>query len=341
MTRIENVEQLENLLSEPSAAAVEALERAPGDVVVLGAGGKMGPSLAHMARRASDSAGTPRRIIAASRFTNGQLRAQLQDVEVETIACDFTDARQLDALPDAANVIFMTGLKFGASGNAAAMALMNEELPQRVCRKYARSRIVAFSSGNVYGYAPVVSGGSVESDPLRPVGDYAKSVVAREQVSAQCSQELGTPVALVRLNYACELRYGVLVDLARAVWQEQPIPLAMGNFNILWQGDANAQAIAALGLVASPPLVLNVAGPEILSVRRVAEQFGQLLGKAPRLEGTEAADALLSNAQLAQQQFGYPRVGPRQLMEWIAAWVRRGGEYLDKPTHFEVRDGVF
>lgn len=338
---IATVEELEDLLSQPTEAAVTALAQCPGDLMLLGAGGKMGPTLARMARRASDKSGTPRKVIAVSRFTSDSLPGRLQACGVETIRCDLTDSEQLQALPSVPNVIYMTGLKFGAANNVAAMSLMNAELPRKVCRKFSHSRIVAFSSGNVYGYSPVVLGGSVEDDPLFPVGDYAQSVVAREQVFTQCSRELGIPLALLRLNYACELRYGVLVDLARAVWTEQPITLTMGNFNILWQGDANAQALAALHLVATPPQVLNVAGPETLSVRRVAEQFGRLFGKPPVFAESEAPDSLLSNAQLAQERFGYPRVGPRQLIHWIADWIQRDGPLLDKPTHFEVRDGIF
>jgi nucleoside-diphosphate-sugar epimerase len=341
LERVENVDQLEDLLSEPSVAAVQALVRCPGDILLLGAGGKMGPTLARMARRASDAAGTQRRIIAVSRFTTQELPAQLQHYGVEPICCDLTDPQQLGALPEAPNVIFMTGLKFGASTSATATRLMNVELPRRVCHQYSQSRLVAFSSGNVYGYSPVVWGGSMERDALSPVGGYAQSVVAREEVFTQCTRQFGTPVTLLRLNYACELRYGVLVDIARAVWNGQPIPLAMGSFNILWQGDANAAALAALDLAAAPPLVLNVTGPETLSVRRVAEQLGQLLGKPAIFAGVEAADALLNNAQLAHQRLGYPRIGPRQMLEWIADWVRRGGEFLDKPTHFEARDGNF
>jgi nucleoside-diphosphate-sugar epimerase len=210
-----------------------------------------------------------------------------------------------------------------------------------VCRRYARSRVVALSTGNIYGLTPVALGGSRESDPLRPVGDYALSCVGRERIFEHFSRTLGIPLALLRLNYAIELRYGVLVDLAQRVWAGQPIHLAMGHVNVIWQADANAMVLQAFDHVASPPLVLNVAGPELLSVRRIAERFGRLLGRDVLLEGVEAPEALLSNGQLGHRLFGYPRVPVEAMIERIADWVQRGGESLGKPTHFEVRDGQF
>jgi nucleoside-diphosphate-sugar epimerase len=235
----------------------------------------------------------------------------------------------------------MTGMKFGSTGQEALTWAMNAYLPALVCQRFRRSRIVAFSTGNVYGLSPVALGGSVESDALRPVGEYAMSCVGRERMFEHFSRTLGIPIVLLRLNYATELRYGVLADVARRVWAGEPVDLAMGQLNALWQGDANAMTLAAFDHLASPPLVLNLAGPEQLSVRRVAEQFGALLGKPVTFQGAEAVDSLLSNGQRAQQLFGYPRVGPRQMVEWIAEWVRRGGASLGKPTHFEVRDGNF
>jgi nucleoside-diphosphate-sugar epimerase len=218
---------------------------------------------------------------------------------------------------------------------------MNCWLPGTVCQKFRRSRLVAFSTGNVYGLTPVALGGSVESDPPNPVGDYAMSCLGRERIFEHFSRTCQVPMAMLRLNYATEMRYGVLVDLARRVWEGQPVDVTMGHLNALWQADANAMALAAFAHVSSPPLVLNVVGPEMLSVRRVAEQFGQLFGKPVTVQGTEGADALLSNGQLGHRLFGYPRVGAGQMIHWIADWVRRGGETLGKPTHFEVRDGKF
>jgi nucleoside-diphosphate-sugar epimerase len=338
---IDSVEQLEDLLSEPTASAVEAMGRLEGDLMLLGAGGKMGPTLSRMARRASDQAGVRRRVIGVSRFSSGGVEERLRQQGVETIRCDLMDKDQLDRLPDAANLIFMTGMKFGSTGNAGLTWMMNVYVPGMVCQRFQKSRIVAISSGNVYGLSPVVGGGSLENDTLSPVGEYSMSAVGRERIFEHFSGAIGIPLALVRLNYANELRYGVLSDLARSVWNEQPIDLAMGAFNAIWQGDANAAVLAAFEHLCVPPRVINVAGPEQLSVRTVALEFGRLLERQVTLRGAEAADALLSNAQLSHRLFGYPRVGVRQMIQWIAGWVRRGGESLDKPTHFQIRDGNF
>jgi nucleoside-diphosphate-sugar epimerase len=339
--RIEDVEHLEDLLSEPTEAAVEALARVPGDLVVLGVGGKMGPTLARMARRASDRAGVRRRVVGVARFSDPRLAARLESWGVEAVRCDLLDADQVARLPDVPNVVFMAGMKFGATGQESLTWAMNCWLPAMVCRKYRGSRIVAFSTGNAYGLSPVALGGSLETDPLAPAGEYAMSCVGRERLIEHFSSTDGTPVALLRLNYATEMRYGVLVDIARRVAEDRPVELTMGHLNALWQGDANALALAALAHVASPPLVLNLAGPELLSVRRVAEQFGRLLGRPVKLQGTESADALLSNGQQAHRRFGYPRVSAGQMIAWIADWIGRGGATLDRPTHFEVRDGRF
>ena len=338
---IENVGQLEERLSEPSPGAIETLARLEGDLLILGVGGKMGPTLARMARRASDAAGVRRRVLGASRFSSPRLETMLRDHGVETIRCDLLDPEQLGRLPDVPNVVFMTGMKFGSTGQEALTWAMNVWLPGMVGRKFRSSRIVAFSTGNVYGLSPVALGGSVESDPPRPLGDYAMSCLGRERILEYFSRLHDTPLVLLRLNYATELRYGALADIARRVFAGEAIDLAMGHLNAIWQADANAVALQAFSLVASPPRVLNVAGPELLSVLRVAEEFGRLFGKPVTFRGTESPDALLSNAQQAHQLFGYPRVGVRQLVEWIADWVRRGGEDLGRPTHFEVRDGNF
>jgi nucleoside-diphosphate-sugar epimerase len=338
---IQTVEELEDRLSEPTESAIAALGRLDGDLMLLGVGGKMGPTLARMARRASEAAGVRRRILGVSRFSSGPLEAQLKSHGIETIRCDLTDQAQLDRLPDVPNVIFMAGMKFGTTGQVALTWMMNTYLPGMVSQKFRKSKIVAFSTGNVYGLTPVVRGGSLEGDPLDPLGDYAMSAVGRERIFEHFSRTLGMPMALLRLNYAVELRYGVLVDIARCVWSGTPIDLSMGNFNAIWQADANAMALQAFDQLASPPRVLNIAGPELLSVRRLAERFGELFGKPVTFRGTEAPDALLSNGQLGHRLFGYPRVSVQQMVEWIADWVCRGGASLDKPTHFEVRDGNF
>jgi nucleoside-diphosphate-sugar epimerase len=338
---ISTIDDLEDRLSEPTPGAVEALARLPGDLLLLGVGGKMGPTLARMARRASDAAGVRRRVIGVARFSEPGLQDRLQGFGVETIRCDLLDPAQLQRLPEAPNVVFMTGMKFGATGQAALTWAMNVFLPGLVCGKFRQARIAAFSTGNVYGLTPVRLGGSLESDPLQPVGEYALSTLGRERIFEHFSRSQGIPVVVLRLNYATEMRYGVLVDIARKVWLGEPVPLAMGHLNALWQGDANAWSLQSLELTASPPVVLNLAGPELLSVRQTAEVFGRLLDRPVRFEGVETDEALLSNSQEAVRRFGYPRVGALQMMEWVADWVRRGGANLGKPTHFEARDGKF
>ncbi len=338
---IRDVEHLEDLLSAPTEAVVETLAQLPGDLIILGVGGKMGPTLARMARRASDRAEVRRRIIGVSRFSGAGTREHLQAQGVETIACDLLDPEQLRQLPDVANVVFMTGMKFGSSGQQALTWAMNSLLPARVCEKYRRSRIVVFSTGNVYGLSPLHLGGAVESDPVQPLGEYAMSCLGRERLAEYGSGTWDIPMALLRLNYATELRYGVLVDLAQRVLAGQPIDVAMGYLNAIWQADANAMSLCAFAHLATPPFVVNLAGPELLSVRRLGQQFGQLLGKPVTFLGTEAPDAFISNGQLGHRLFGYPHVPAAQMIAWIAEWLQRGGPTLGKPTHFEARDGRY
>jgi len=339
--RIATVDALEDALSEPTPGVIESLGRLEGDIVILGAGGKMGPSLACMARRASDAAGAKRRVIAVSRFANGETVKRLTAAGVETMACDLLDEAGLAALPDAPNVVYMAGMKFGSTGNEPLTWVQNTFLPGLVCRKYRHSRIAAFSSGNVYGLVPISAGGSRETDPTDPVGEYAWSVLGRERMFQHFSATAATPVTLIRLNYACELRYGVLVDIARKVHAGQAVGVGMGSFNIIWQGDANAQALQCLELARSPALVLNVTGPWIVRVWDAASRFGEIMGRKVKLEGEEAPDALLGNTSAAAELFGPPSVGLDEMIESIADWVAHGGENLGKPTHFESRDGRF
>lgn len=339
--QIDSIEQLDELLSEPSELAVDVMRQLDGDLVVLGVGGKMGPTLARMAKKASQRAGVERRVIGVSRFSDADARRKLEAWDVETIKADLLDEQAVGALPDAANVIFMTGMKFGATGNASMTWAMNTHVPAIAARRYARSRIAAFSTGNVYPLVPVTSGGSVEADPMQPLGEYAMSVLGRERIFEHFSRTASIPMSLIRLNYACELRYGVLVDLAQKVWAEQPVDVSMGMFNVVWQADANAMALCSLGSCGIPPYVLNVSGPEMLSVRRVCEQFAQRFAKPVKFVGEESAHALLNNGQMGHQCFGYPRVSALRMIDWIADWIKRGGETLGKPTKFEVRDGQF
>jgi nucleoside-diphosphate-sugar epimerase len=341
LDRIENTEQLEVLLSEPTEAALAALSRLDGDLIVLGVAGKMGPTLARMARRAFDQAGVRRRVIGVARFSDAHQEARLQAHGIETLRCDLLDPAQLALLPDVDNVLYLAGMKFGATGQEAYTWAMNCWLPGLICQKYRQARIVAFSTGNVYGLTPVSQGGSRETDVPYPVGDYAMSCLGRERIFEHFSRTYRIPTALVRLNYAVETRYGVLVDVAQRVLAGRPVDLGMGHLNAIWQGDANAMALACFGQVSVPPFVVNVAGPELLSVRRLAEEFGQLFGKPVIFHGKESADALLSNGQVGHRLFGNPRVGADQLTRWIADWLSRGEATLGKSTHFEVRDGKF
>jgi nucleoside-diphosphate-sugar epimerase len=338
---IPGAQALEELLSRPTPAAVRAMGQVEGDLLVLGVAGKMGPTLARMARRASDAAGVRRRIVGVSRFSQPESRAALEAHQLETIQGDLLDRPFADSLPDVPNVIFMAGMKFGTQGNEARTWAMNVYLPAMVCEKFHRSRIVAFSTGNVYGLVPVDSAGSVETDPLRPCGEYAMSCLGRERIFEHFSRTCGTPTALLRLNYAVEMRYGVLVDLAERVYDGQVVDLSMGYVNVIWQGEANALALCALPDARSPPLYLNVAGPERLSVRAVCEQFGRIFDKPVRFRGEESPDALLSNGQEAYRRYGPPQVGVHQIIRWIAQWIREGGSRLGKRTHFESRNGAF
>ena len=339
--RIESVEQLEELLSRPPGYLVDVFRRTAGDVIVLGVAGKMGITLARMAKRASDAAGTKRRIIGVARFSQPDQQPALEAHGVETIRADLLDETQLENLPDAPNVVYMPAMKFGSTGQEALTWAMNTFLAGTCARRYQRSKIVAFSTGNVYGLSPVVLGGAVETSPLDPRGDYAQSCLGRERMFEHFSRVNNTPTALIRLNYATEMRYGVLVDVARNVFAGEEIDLSMGAFNAIWQGDANAMSLACLDRCATPPFVVNVAGPELLSLRRCAETFAALMNKPLKTRGVEAPDALVSNGQLGHETFGYPRVPVRQLMRWIADWVARGGASLGKPTHFEARDGKY
>jgi nucleoside-diphosphate-sugar epimerase len=338
---IQSLEQLEDRLSEPTPGVVETMRQLEGDLIVLGVAGKMGPSLARMARRASDLAGIKRRVIGVARFSAGGVETELQRDSIETIRCDLLDEEAVRRLPDAPNVLYLAGMKFGATGQEPLTWAMNTHLPAIVCRKFPRSRIVAFSTGNVYELAPATGSGSLETDAPAPVGEYAMSCLGRERMFEHFSRALGTQVVLLRLNYACDLRYGVLVDLAQKVLAGVPVDLGMSWFNTIWQGDANAMTLCCFDHVASPPLVLNLTGSELLNVRETCERLGQLLGRAPMFVGTESPTALLSNSRRAIDLFGQPRVNADQLIAWVAAWLLGGGRTLNKPTHFEARDGRF
>ena len=336
--------ELDDLLSTPTPALIDDLAALRGDIVILGVGGKMGPTLARQARRAADAADSGRggrRIIGVSRFSTPGLPAQLHDWGVETASADLLDPQQVASLPDAPNVVFMAGRKFGSTGGEALTWAMNAYVPALVAERYRDARIAVFSSGNVYPLMPLASGGATEATEPAPVGEYAQSVLGRERVFEHFARQHGTRVSILRLNYAIDLRYGVLLDVADHVWRGEPVDVTMGHANVIWQGDANAVALRSLTAAASPPEVLNLTGPETVSVRWLAQRFGDLLDRQPQVIGQEAPTALLNNAARCYSRFGYPTVPLDQMVQWIADWVRREGATLGKPTHFQEREGKF
>jgi len=330
--------ELDDLLSTPRRETVAALDACPGDIIVLGAGGKMGPTLARMAARAANGS---RRVMAVSRWSSSGAERALNDAGVETLRCDLLDRGAVARLPDAPNVVFMAGQKFGTTGAPAMTWAMNTLVPAICAERYNDSRIVAFSTGNVYPLAPVSAGGSLEGDALGPVGEYAASCVGRERMLELYTEREGTRVAIVRLNYAIDLRYGVLADIALRVHRGEPVPVEMGYVNVIWQGDANRIALECMPHAGAPPFVLNVTGTSVLSVRSTAEWFAARFGKPAMFTGAERPDALLSNTARMRSLFPPPEVTLDQMREWIADWIERGGPLLGKPTKFEARDGKF
>jgi nucleoside-diphosphate-sugar epimerase len=338
---INTLEELEEQLSRPTTADVAAVSELRGDILILGAAGKMGPSLAKLAQRAILEARVTKRVIAVARFSEPKIRSDLEKAGVQTITCDLLKPGALASLPNIENVIFMAARKFGTSGSEHLTWAMNTFLPGLVAERYRESRIVAFSTGNVYGLQPISSGGATEATPIAPVGEYAQSALGRERMFEYGSSQWKTPVALLRLNYAVELRYGVLVDIALKVFNRDAVDLQMGYVNVIWQRDANSQCLRSFAHCQSPPLVLNITGPETLSVREIAEEFGRRFDIEPIFSKNESQVAILSNAAKSTSLFGPPSVCPDELIEWIAQWIANQGEILSKPTHFEVQDGKF
>ncbi len=334
-------EQLEDRLSEPSSNDARAMVALDGDILILGVAGKMGPSLARRARRACEVAGVKKRIIGVARFSTPGTRDLLESNGVETIQADLLDPQALAALPDAGNVIFMTGRKFGSTGSEHLTWAMNVFQPGTAADRFRQSRIVAFSSGNVYPLMPVLQGGATELTPPAPVGEYAISALGRERMLEYFSSRHGTPVTILRLNYAIDLRYGVLLDVGQKVFERRSVNLSMGHANVIWQGDANSICLQSFALCQSPPAILNMTGPETISIRWLAHRFGARFGVEPILEGTESDTALLNNAARCHRLFGYPSVTVEQMIEMVADWIGLGGATLNKPTHFETRDGKF
>jgi nucleoside-diphosphate-sugar epimerase len=325
----------------PREETLDALRQCPGDVVVLGAGGKMGPSLTAMLARAVKQLDDHRRVLAVSRWSDKSAAKSLATIGVHIIECDLMSPDDVARLPDAPNVIFMAGQKFGTSDRPSITWAMNTLVPANAARRYGGARIVAFSTGNVYPLTPVKTGGPTESSQLGPIGEYAMSCVGRERIFEYFSDRDGTRVAIYRLNYAIDTRYGVLLDLAQRVVAGEAIPLEMGYVNVIWQGDANRIAIECLSRASAPPFVLNVTGRETLSVRDLAERFGRRFKKSPVFAGVEGPDALLSNADLLHTTFTPPATSIDDMIEHIAKAIEENAPTLGKPTHFEARDGRF
>lgn len=339
--KILNEENLEEILSKPSNMVVEMFRRLDGDIIFLGIAGKIGPSLARMAFRACKLAGVTKRIVGVSRFRDPKEKALIESYGIETIQGDLLDRNFLESLPKLKNVFFLAGMKFGSEDNLSLTWAMNSYLPALVADYFKGSKIVAYSTGCVYPLVSVKSGGSLETDIPQPVGEYAQSCLGRERMFEYGSLRNHTPIALIRLNYAVELRYGVLVDIAIKVKNNDPIDLAMGYFNVIWQGDANEQVLLSLETASSPANIINITGEEILRVGDIAREFGKLFGVDPKLTGEEAYTALLNNSTKAFELFGKPKVPVSKIIEWTAEWMTADKKLLGKPTHFEVRDGKY
>ncbi len=327
--------------SEPTAGVIECLSCITGTLLILGAGGKMGPTLCRMAVRAANAGGYPLRVVAVSRFGDASTRALFDEMGCETIAADLLDVSALTSLPDAQNIVYLAGQKFGSQHDKEQTWRMNAVLPAMVAERFPGSRFAVLSTGNVYPFSEPVTGGPLPNAPIGPIGHYAESCVAREQAFADAAAKRGTKSSILRLNYANELRYGVLTDIARKVWSRQPVDVTMGAVNVLFQGDACAWTLQSLALADNPPRILNLAGPETIGIRELAQWFGTRFGIPVSLSGTPAPTSLLSNGAETHAQFGYPRVSLYEMMLQVAAWTESGGAISGKPTKFEVRDGRF
>jgi len=334
-------EELDDFLSQPTPRVIEVLKRTPGPFIILGAAGKIGLHLSLMLRRTLDLLGRTDRVLAVSRFGTLRDRAAFEQRGIETHACDLGEDSGLNALPDAPTVFFLAGVKFGTAASPGLLHTVNVDIPHRVARKFAQSRIVAFSSGCVYPFVTPASGGAREDTPSAPVGEYAASCIAREQAFTEVAAAHGTPVALVRLNYSTELRYGLLVDIGQSVFAGRSIDVTTGHVNVIWQTDAVAHSIQCLEVASAPAVPINITGPETLSVRDLAHRFGAVLKRPVTITGVEAGTAWLNNASHSHRLFGLPLTSVDQMIQWISAWLQQGGETWGKPTGFERRDGRF
>jgi nucleoside-diphosphate-sugar epimerase len=328
-------------LLQPSEDLVTDLAKIDGDIIILGVGGKMGPGLARVAKQAVDKAGLNKKIIGIARFSEPGLQNELNDEGIETIYADLLEDAQLQALPEVKNVLYLAGTKFGTSGNESFTWAMNAYLPGRVAQKFKNSRIVVFSTGNVYPLVQVAGGGATEDLLPEPIGEYGQSCLGRERIFQYFASKNNTPLLIYRLNYANDTTYGVLLEIAKSVKEKKPIDLTNGTVNVIWQGDANEIALRALNHCAVPAKILNVTGPEIISIRSVAEEFGKKLGIKPEFVNEEQPTSFLSNAAESFRLFGFPKVSLKQMMEVILEWLNQGGKILNKPTHFSERKGKY
>lgn len=339
--KIANKAILEELLSKPTAEAVKMFSEIEGDIMFLGIGGKIGPTLARMAKRACEEAGVEKRMYGVSLFESDQQQKQIEELGIKTIHGDLLDINFIKSLPKVKNVFFLAGMKFGSEENISLTWAVNSYMPALVADHFRDSNIVAFSTGCVYPLVSIESGGSLETDTPVPVGEYAQSCLGRERMFEYGSKQHQSKVCLIRLNYSVELRYGVLVDIAMKVKNQEPIDLSMGYFNVIWQGDVNDVVLRSLDICESPAKILNITGEETLSVHEVALEFGKLFRVTPEFYNEEAKTALLNNSELAFKLFGRPKVSTRQIITWIADWLSEGKDTLGKPTHYEVRDGKY
>jgi len=334
---IRDIAALDEVLCRPSQALIDDLRKVDGDIMILGVGGKMGPTLAGLAKAAAPD----RRVIGVARFSEPGVKEWLEARGIETINCDLLDDTAIARLPKTPNIIFMAGRKFGAEGNLPLTWAMNAHVPALVAQAFPASRIVAFSTGCVYPFVPVNGKGSDEAMPPNPPGEYAQSCVGRERMFEYFSQEFKTPGRLFRLNYAIDMRYGVLHDIASKVLASKPIDVSLGHVNFICQGDAASQALRCLAYCDTPTSPLNVSGHEILALRDLAAEFGKLFVMAPIIAGKEEPTAWLTNTSQAVKLFGLPIVDTAQLVRWTADWVSRAMPSLGKPTKYEVRDGRY
>lgn len=339
--QLSSEEQLDEVLSRPSDPLVHAIRQLSSPLIVLGASGKMGPSLCLLAKRAAAAAQVSLRVVAVSRFSADGSRDWFESRGIHTVACDLLSRSEVEKLPGSENIVYLVGLKFGTSQNPALTWAVNTLVPAQVGERYPGARVVALSTGNIYPLVPVSSGGATEQTAPAPVGEYGRAALARERIFEYCSHQRQTRIVLVRLNYAVELRYGVLLDIAERVWSGAEVNVAMGHFNCIWQGDANDHILRLFSSATAPPAVYNLTGPGVLSVREIAARFGQLMQRAPQVVGEEAETALLSDPARVIAKLGSPAIPLDTVLEWIAHWVMSNAPTLGKPTHFEVRSGEF